>query len=71
MSQQQEQRYLMACLHKVSASTLQQLCDDASDTILIENNGDIWKLFENLNLEDHRRDVTVLILTLGVNRPLV
>ena len=26
-------------LHQVSASTLQQLCDDASDTVLIENNG--------------------------------
>ena len=26
-------------LHQASASTLQQLCDDASNTALIENNG--------------------------------
>ena len=26
-------------VHQTSASTLQQLCDDASDTVLIENNG--------------------------------
>ena len=25
--------------HRVSASTLRQLCDDASDTVLVENNG--------------------------------
>ena len=28
---------LRVCLHQASASTLQQLCDDASDTVLIEN----------------------------------
>ena len=28
-----------ACLHQVSASTLQQLSDDTSDSVLIENNG--------------------------------
>ena len=28
-----------ARLHQVSASTLQQFCDDASATVLIENNG--------------------------------
>ena len=26
-------------LHQASASTLRQLCDDASDSVLIENNG--------------------------------
>ena len=26
-------------LHQASTSTLRQLCDDASDTVLIENNG--------------------------------
>ena len=55
MSQQQEQCYLMARLHKASASMLQQLCDDASDSILIENNGDTWKLFANPILEHHHR----------------
>ena len=28
-----------ARLHQASASTLQQLCDDACDSVLIENNG--------------------------------
>ena len=28
-----------ACLHQASASTLRQLCDDASNSVLIENNG--------------------------------
>ena len=41
----------MVCLHKASASMLQQLCDEASDSVLIKNNGDAWKLFENLNLD--------------------
>ena len=27
------------CLHQASASMLQQLCDDTSDTVVIENNG--------------------------------
>ena len=30
---------LGAHFHQASASTLQQLCDDASNTVLIENNG--------------------------------
>ena len=30
---------LGACLHQVSASMLQQLCDDVSDSVLVENNG--------------------------------
>ena len=28
-----------ACLHQASATTLRQLCDDANNTVLIENNG--------------------------------
>ena len=28
-----------AHLHQASASTLRQLCDEASDSVLIENNG--------------------------------
>ena len=31
--------YLRARLHQASASSLRQLCKDASDTALIENNG--------------------------------
>ena len=30
---------LRVCLHKLSASTLRQLCDDGSNSVLIENNG--------------------------------
>ena len=30
-------------LHQASASMLRQLCDDASDTVLIENNGAAWE----------------------------
>ena len=47
MSQQQQQCYLMVRLYQASASTLQQLCNDASDSVLIEINGDAWKLFTN------------------------
>ena len=43
MSQQQEQCYLMACLHKVSGSMLRQLCDDASNSVLIEINRVVQK----------------------------
>ena len=32
-------RDFRAHLHQVSVSTLQQLCDDASDAVFIENNG--------------------------------
>ena len=32
-------RDFRAHLHQVSVSTLQQLCDDTSDAVLIENNG--------------------------------
>ena len=32
-------RTLRALLHQASVSNLQQLCDDASDSILLENNG--------------------------------
>ena len=32
-------KFLGAPLHQASASTLRQLCDDASNTALIENNG--------------------------------
>ena len=34
---------LRACLHQASASMLRQLCDNASDTILIESNRVAWK----------------------------
>ena len=30
---------IRARLHQTSASTLRQLCDDANDSVLIENNG--------------------------------
>ena len=32
---------IRAHLRQASASTVQPLCDDASDSVLIENNGDI------------------------------
>ena len=34
---------LKARKYQASASALQQLCDDASDSVLIENNGVTWK----------------------------
>ena len=54
MSQQQEQRYLMACLHKASESMLRQLCNDASNSVLIEINGDTWKLEVFTNSPQHK-----------------
>ena len=35
--------FLRFHIHRASASTLRQLCDDASNTVLIENNGVIQK----------------------------
>ena len=48
-------------LHQASASTLQQLCDDASDSVLIENNGAASEWGCSI--------VAVLTLTLSVNKP--
>ena len=39
-------------LHQESASTLRQLCDDASDIVLIENNGVSQKCVATLILGD-------------------
>ena len=68
-----------AHLHQASASTLRQLCDDACDSVLIENNGvknGVATIFKWLhwfqweqNLKSNRRVVAVWTLTLGVNRP--
>ena len=60
-------RTLRARLHQASSSTLWPLCDDASDSVLIENNGDAWKWVATLIPERHRRVVTALTLTFGVN----
>ena len=63
---------LRVCLHQASESTLRQICDDASNTALIEINGDAWKWVANpfwsviaelhhyiaFCLERHRRRVT-------------
>ena len=74
---------LRARLHQASASTLQQLCHDASVTALIENDGvaqkwvatQFWRDFivfnENQYWYHHCRVVAALTLTLGVNGPLV
>ena len=68
---------LRAHIHQVSASMLQQLCDDATDTVLIENNGvaqkwvatPIWSdsivFYENIIASV----IAELSLTLGVNGP--
>ena len=42
---------LRACLHQASASTLRQLCNDASNSVLTENNGITQKMGCNPNLE--------------------
>ena len=68
-------------LHQSSASTLLQLCDDASDSVLIENNAVTQELGCNAfsggtyfqwerGCWHHRRVVAVLTLRLGVNGPL-
>ena len=54
---------LRARLHQASASMLRPLCDDASDSVLIEIYGDAWKW------ERYRRVAAALTLTLGVNGP--
>ena len=64
-----------AFLHQVSASTLRQRCDDASDTVLMENNGVAPEWGCNQSLRDitvlcNCRVVAMLMLTLGVNGPL-
>ena len=72
---------LRAHLHQTSVSTLQQLCDDASDSVLIENNGvtaewgcnsfssDSIVFNENRIVQPHGRVVTALLLMLSVNGP--
>ena len=58
--------YLRVCLHQASASTLRQLCDNASDSVLIQINGDARKKPKPI-LERCRRVVEALTLTLGIN----
>ena len=67
-------------LLQTSESTLRQLCDDASDPVLIENNGITRKWIATQFLTDsivfretsigNRRVVAALTLTFCVNRPL-
>ena len=73
---------IWACLHQALASTLQQFCYDASNTVLIENNGvaqnglqpqsGVTLLFSRrtVSLASLYRAVAALMLTLGVNGPL-
>ena len=64
-------------LHQASVSTMRQLCDDASDSDLIENNGVTpdWGCnpfsSDSLVLNENRipTDITELTLTLSVNWP--
>ena len=66
---------LRARLHQTSVLTLQQLCNDASNTALIENNGVTLKWVATLFWSDSidsndssiSRVITALTLTLGVN----
>ena len=68
---------LRARLYQVSASTLQQLCNDASDSVLIDNNGDTQDWSSNIFSSDtvvfnENRVASViaeLTLTLGINGP--
>ena len=63
--------------HQVSVSMLQQLCDDASDTVLIENNPE-WgcnpsssdsNVFNEKSIASIIAVLAALMLTLGVNGP--
>ena len=74
--------WVRARLHQASASILRQLCDDARDTVLIENNvvAPDWgcNLFLSNSIIFNENNITSVIaelpqhrLTLGVNRPLV
>ena len=74
--------WVRAGLHQSSASMLRQLCDDARDTVLIENKevAPDWgcNLFLSNSIIFNENNITSGIvelshhwLTLGVNRPLV
>ena len=68
---------LRAHLYQASVSTLRQLCDDASDTVLMQNNGVARKwvvaLFRSDSIVFNENSITsviaALMLTLGVNEP--
>ena len=64
---------IKAFLHQASGSMLQQLCNHASDTVLIGNNGVTRKRvatpIRTVSLSS-RRNFTALTLTIGVNGPL-
>ena len=68
---------IRARLHQVSESMLRQIVHDASDTVLIENNGVAWKwvapLFWSNSIVFNETSITsiitTLMLTLGVNGP--
>ena len=68
-----------AYLHQASASTLRQLCDGISDTVLIENNGvtpewgcnPFWMDCIVFNQSSIASVIAVLMLTLSVNEPLL
>ena len=71
--------YVRVRLHQASASRLRPLCDDASDSVLIEINGDTWKWVANpfwsdstvVNENRIASIIVALTLTLGVNGPLM
>ena len=44
--------YVRAHLHQASASTLRELCDDASKSVLSENSGVTWKWVATVFLSD-------------------
>ena len=48
---------------------LGQLCDDTSDTVLIENNESLENWFQPHSLFSMRAALLALTLTLGVNGP--
>ena len=68
---------LKVCLHQASASTLRQLCDDTSNSVLIENNGVAlewsYKPFSSDSIVFIENSIASIIaaltLTLGVNGP--
>ena len=71
-------RLVRAHLHQRSPSTLRQLCDDASDIVLIQNNGVASKWvatpFWSDSIDSNESRITsviaTLLLMLSVNGPL-
>ena len=72
----QSKRIIRTHLYQASASTLWQCCNDACDSVLIENSGVAWKWVANPIWSDSMFSmgitnvIAALMLTLSINGPL-